>query len=77
MCKEPIYPQRAKRKGFAGFTRVEITIDTNGKVINAIIVDSSGNEDLDNSALKAAMETTFKPISDKTKTTFRYEFNFK
>ena len=72
-CIEPIYSQKSIRKGMEGITIVKVTIDTNGVVKNAIIIGSSGHEDIDNASIQAAIKSTFRPITDKSTINIRYE----
>lgn len=58
---QPDYPDMAKEENIQGDVTVRITIGTSGQVIAAVIQESSGNPLLDNAALKAARESTFKP----------------
>ena len=76
-CIEPIYSQQSIRKGMEGITAVKATIDTNGLVKNAIIIRSSGHEDIDNASIQAAIKSTFRPISDESTINIRYEHKIK
>ena len=51
--------------GLQGTTRVAVLIDRNGKVRRMRISKSSGSILLDNAAVEAASESTFKPARDK------------
>jgi protein TonB len=57
----PEYPQLAQDEQIQGDVTVRVTIGPQGQVVNAIIASSSGNPLLDQSALKAARQTTYKP----------------
>ncbi len=72
-CIEPIYSQESIRKGMEGITIIKVTIDTNGLVENAIIISSSGYEDIDKASIRAAIKSTFFPISDKSVINIRYK----
>ena len=76
-CFEPIYSQQSIRKGKEGITTVKVTIDTNGMVKNAVIIRSSGHKDIDKASIKAAIKSTFKPISDQTIINIIYEHKIK
>ena len=53
--KNLYYPSRAQKMGWSGTTEIKIVIDTNGKLLDAIINKSSGRELLDNSALESVL----------------------
>lgn len=53
--KNLVYPRMAKQMGWSGIVEVKLVIDTNGKLLEASVVKSSGKELLDNTALKAAL----------------------
>jgi protein TonB len=57
----PEYPQVAQEQGIQGNVTVRVTIGPQGQVLAAVISSSSGNPLLDEAALKAAKETTYKP----------------
>ncbi len=76
-CIEPFYSQQSIRKGLEGITTIKVTINTNGKVKDAIIVVSSGHKDIDNASMKAAMKSTFRPISATSKINIIYEHKIK
>ena len=76
-CIEPIYSQESIRKGMEGITIIKVTIATNGLVENAIIIRSSGYEDIDKASIRAAIKSTFIPISDKSTINIRYKHKIK
>ena len=76
-CVEPIYSQKSIRKGLEGITTVKVTIDTNGLVINARIINTSGHKAIDNASISAAMKSTFQPISEKSSISIKYEHKIK
>ena len=76
-CIEPFYSQQAIRKGMQGITIVKATINKNGIVINAIIIRSSGYEEIDKASIQAALKSTFRPIIDKSTINIRYEHKIK
>jgi len=63
--KNLVYPRVAKKMGWSGVVEIKLVVDTNGKLLEAKVVKSSGREILDKSALKAALalqdETLPKP----------------
>ena len=76
-CIEPIYSQQSIRKGLEGITIIKVTIETNGLVKNAMIIRSSGYEEIDNASIQAAIKSTFKPINELSKINIRYEHKIK
>ena len=76
-CKEPFYSQKSIRKGIQGITTVKVTINKNGIVENAIIIRSSGYKEIDNASIQAALESTFKPIIDKSTINITYTHKIK
>ncbi len=58
-----IYPEKAG--DYKGFVAIAATIDANGKVTETEILQSSGQEFVDELAVKAAMQWTFRPALDK------------
>jgi len=57
----PDYPSFDRNGGIEGDTTVIVTINPSGSVAAASIFSSSDSESLDQAALKAASQTTFKP----------------
>lgn len=53
--KNLVYPRVAKKMGWSGVVEVKLVVDTNGKLLDAKVLKSSGKEILDKSALKAAL----------------------
>ncbi len=51
-----IYPNIARRLGWNGIVHIALVIDTNGKLINAKVHQSSGKTILDKSALDASLQ---------------------
>ncbi|MDY0122002.1 MAG: TonB family protein [Sulfurimonas sp.] len=49
------YPRMAKKMGWSGVVEIKLIVDTNGKLLEAVVLKSSGKEVLDNAALKAAL----------------------
>ena len=76
-CLEPVYSQQSIRKGLEGITIVKVTIEIDGIVEDAMIIRSSGHDDIDNASIKAALKSTFKPITSKSTINIRYEHKIK
>lgn len=60
---QPHYPRLALRRKITGKVNLELIVMGNGKLKDVRIAQSSGNELLDNSALRAAQRWTFRQIS--------------
>jgi TonB family protein len=58
---KPDYPRLAKDAGITGTVWVEVLLDKEGNVLEAIIAKSSGTKSLDDAALQAAYKNKFKP----------------
>jgi protein TonB len=61
----PVYPDLARNAGIEGQAVVQALVDTDGSVIDAKILKSSGNTSLDNEAVQAAMRATFTPAKQR------------
>lgn len=59
---KPTYPRKAMRDGIEGKVTVLITVNEKGLPVEAKVIKSSGNFDLDNAARNAAMKYTFVPL---------------
>jgi len=57
----PKYPRKSRRLGEEGIVTVKATIDLQGRVINTVILSSSGFERLDNAAVNAVNKAEFYP----------------
>jgi protein TonB len=55
------YPKVLQDAGIDGTVYVRVCIDTNGRVRNALVEESSGHQALDAAALAAAREIEFTP----------------
>ena len=58
---QPDYPELASQQNIQGDVTIRVTIGPQGQVVAAVISSSSGNPLLDEAALRAARETTYKP----------------
>ena len=57
----PIYPARALLRKIEGWVRLELTIDTEGQVADARVLDADPKGVFDKAALKAARRWRFEP----------------
>lgn len=53
-CGKPKYPEKARRRGVEGSAKVKLEVDRRGNVTDVKIAESSGNDDLDKEAVRAA-----------------------
>jgi TonB family protein len=53
-CGKPKYPEKARRRGVEGSTKVKLEVDERGNVTDVKVAQSSGNDDLDKEAVRAA-----------------------
>lgn len=53
-CGKPKYPEKARRTGVEGSTKVKLEVDDKGNVTDVKVAQSSGNDDLDKEAVRAA-----------------------
>jgi TonB family protein len=60
---EPEYPASARDAKIEGNVAVKIVIDKQGRVLNPTIAESSGNADLDRSAMDTVAQWTFQPAT--------------
>ena len=69
----PDYPEIAKDENVEGSVTVRVTIGPDGQLEAAVVVQSSGSTQLDDSALKAARESVYRaPLLDGNPTTRDY-----
>ncbi|MEO0115888.1 MAG: TonB family protein [candidate division WOR-3 bacterium] len=64
---QPEYPESVKQKNLSGKVIVEALVDTNGLIVNARVLKSSGYEILDSAALKSALKSRFEPACQSGK----------
>lgn len=53
-CGKPKYPESARRRGIEGSAKVKLEVDDRGNVTDVKIAQSSGDDDLDKEAVRAA-----------------------
>jgi protein TonB len=78
--KPPFYPAMAVSRGFQGTVVVLLVVDENGRVVEALIEQSSGHGVLDDSALKALSSWRFEPATaggQPTRATHRQSVQFR
>ncbi len=68
------YPEEAKKAGIGGIVAVKVTLDAEGKVINALAV--SGPEMLRAAAVEAAMNSRFLPSQNQSERSAIISFTF-
>ena len=56
-----VYPESEKESGIKGKVTFKIMIDFQGKVVDAVLVNKTGNYQIDEAAKQAALQTTFDP----------------
>lgn len=61
---EPAYPEKARRENLEGKVVIRLEVTKNGSVAQATIEQSSGQQELDNSALAAVKKWRFVPAKD-------------
>jgi periplasmic protein TonB len=57
----PVYPRRARRRGWTGVVLLEIHVRADGTVADVEIAETSGHTVLDRAALEAALGWRFEP----------------
>ena len=60
---KPVYPSRARSARLEGVCRLRLSIDRTGRVRGAVVVSSSGHEELDAAALQAVKRWRFRPAT--------------
>ncbi|GLR05640.1 hypothetical protein GCM10007906_32280 [Vibrio hyugaensis] len=58
---QPRYPRSARKRGIQGVALYEIWLDANGNQVKQVLIESSGAEMLDASALRAIKQWEFSP----------------
>ncbi|NJL52050.1 MAG: energy transducer TonB [Hydrococcus sp. SU_1_0] len=75
-CQENCQPEYPSvLNGAEGSAGIQLTIDADGQVIDAVIASSNGNPQLAQEALKAAQEMEFSSI-DRDRATVRINISF-
>lgn len=64
---KPVYPSSARNASIEGTVYVKMLVNAGGKVEEAFVVQSSGNSELDDSAVKAVYKWRFSPARDTFK----------
>lgn len=62
---EPDYPESARRQGVEGVVRVKIEINEQGRADSVWVTGSSGNDALDEAAMRAVRKWRFTPARDE------------
>jgi protein TonB len=57
----PVYPERCRALGLEGKAVIQMLVDLDGSVLQARVMQSAGNSDLDSAAVKAAQGGRFSP----------------
>ena len=76
-CVRPTYPPIALRRGAEGKPKVKVWINKEGKVFKADLISISGNESIDRAAKKAAINSTFYPITEETSINIEYDLKIR
>ena len=61
----PEYPKADRKSGREGEVKVKLTVDKEGRVVEAELFESNATEAMNRSALKAAKNCRFKPAKNK------------
>jgi len=62
---QPPYPEVARLAGIEGQVVVEALVDVDGKIIDVRVLKSSGNQALDEAAVRAARDARFTPAKQR------------
>ena len=76
-CREPRIPRRAERRGEEGHATFRLTISSSGLVVKTQLLSSSGHSYFINSSRKAAMSSTFYPMSQQNTKDIMYIMEIK
>ncbi len=75
---KPTYPEIARRWGHEGVVVVRIYIDAEGSVEDAVLLSSSGHQELDNAALEIIRKRwNFQPTGNRINTVKEFEFQLR
>ena len=67
----------AKGRGAEGTPTVKVWINKKGKVFKTELTSFSGNESIDRAAKKAAINSTFYPITEETSINIEYDLKIR
>lgn len=76
-CREPRVPRRAEKRGEEGYVSLRLYVSTSGKVVKTQLLKSSGHSGWNNAARKAAMSSTFYPMTLQNTIDIMYELKMK
>jgi len=75
----PDIPDDARRAGAAGVAQIHVQLDANGSIVDAAVLSSSGNSQLDQIAVNLAKSSTYSPAISgckKVASTYTYRVRF-
>ena len=61
----PSYPDLAREAGIEGMVRIKVVVGVDGKVVDAEVISSDVTPAMEDAALEAARQCTFKPASQR------------
>lgn len=74
---KPIYPISSRKLKEEGVTKLKITIDASGNIIDHVLIRSSGHRRLDQAAIKAIQQVKYHPLNiENNKVTSSQELVF-
>ena len=76
-CREPLVPRRAEKRGEEGYASLRLYVSASGKVVKTQLLRSSGHSAWNNAARKAAMSSTFYPMTLQNTIDIMYELKMK
>jgi protein TonB len=59
--RRPNYPEASRRRGEQGIVRLELRVDAAGRVVDVLLLETSGFNALDTAALNAVRDWRFRP----------------
>ena len=59
--RRPSYPEASRRRGEQGIVRLELRVDAAGRVVDVLLLETSGFNALDTAALNAVRDWRFRP----------------
>ena len=72
-CIKPKYPKLAIQRGYEGILKIKVIILKDGSVMDVLVTQSTGYKILDKAGIKAAQESEFYPLSNKSELNIVYE----